>query len=88
MSAIQCSKCGNETRTAKLLVPMGEVTVTGPAGIQPLPISAQVCVACGHIDLYAPQSFELAEQKREEPQAIPLGVLVGQEEAPIGFPDS
>jgi Zn ribbon nucleic-acid-binding protein len=61
---VQCTKCGNETRTAALLVPMGEVLVSGPGGSEPLPISAQVCVACGHIDLYAPQSFEQPQRQR------------------------
>lgn len=60
---IQCTKCNNETRTAALVVALGEVMVTGPGGTAPLPISAQVCVACGHIDLYAPQLFE-------QPQAV------------------
>jgi hypothetical protein len=58
---IECTKCGNETRTAALVVALGEVMVTGPGGTAPLPISAQVCVACGHIDLYAPQAFEQPE---------------------------
>ncbi|GEM_PF-1972137 len=87
MSSIQCNKCGNETRTAKLLTPMGEITVSGPAGSQALPVSAQVCVACGHIDLYAPQSFELADHQQEK-QAAPRGSLVTNDEAPLGLPDS
>ena len=69
---IQCPRCGNETRTAQLLSPLGKITVSGPAGSNPLPISAQVCVACGHIDLYAPQSFDLPEQqKHAEPVTLP-----------------
>jgi len=87
MSSIQCNKCGNETRTAKLLTPMGEITVSGPAGSKALPVSAQVCVACGHIDLYAPQGFELTDHKRKE-EAAPRGNLVSNDEAPLGLPDS
>lgn len=68
---VQCTKCGNETRTASLLVPMGEVLVSGPGGSEPLPISAQVCVACGHIDLYAPQTFEQPKRVVEE-EPVPL----------------
>jgi|HigsolmetaAR201D_1030396.scaffolds.fasta_scaffold72681_1 hypothetical protein len=70
---IMCSKCNNETRTAALLSPMGDIMVTGPAGSPPLPISAQVCIACGHIDLYAPQSFENSELIEQErvPEPIP-----------------
>jgi hypothetical protein len=29
--------------------------LAGPRGTPPQPISAQVCVACGHIELYGPQ---------------------------------
>ncbi len=69
---IQCPRCGNETRTAQLLSPLGEIMVSGPADSSPLPISAQVCVACGHIDLYAPQSFDLPEQQKcAEPVTLP-----------------
>lgn len=70
---IMCSKCNNETRTASLLSAMGDIMVSGPAGSSPLPISAQVCVACGHIDLYAPQTFELSEHVQQEvvPEAVP-----------------
>jgi len=66
---VECTKCGNETRTAALLVPMGEVLVSGPGGTEPLPISAQVCVACGHIDLYAPQTFEQPQKQRAAEEA-------------------
>lgn len=73
---IMCSKCNNETRTASLLSPMGDIMVSGPAGSPPLPISAQVCIACGHIDLYAPQTFEVNEQVQQEivPEAAPESV--------------
>ncbi len=75
---IQCSKCSNETRTAALLTPMGEVMVSGPAGSEPLPISAQVCVACGHIDLYAPQSFLQPEPVvAEAERPIPIEEVLG-----------
>jgi hypothetical protein len=73
---IMCSKCNNETRTAALLSANGDIMVTGPAGSPPLPIAAQVCVACGHIDLYAPQSFEVNEHVQQEvvPEAAPESV--------------
>jgi Zn ribbon nucleic-acid-binding protein len=72
---VQCSKCGNETRTAALITAMGEVRVTGPGGSEALPISAQVCVACGHIDLYAPQYFEQPQEQVAE-QAVPLEEVI------------
>jgi Zn ribbon nucleic-acid-binding protein len=73
---IECTKCGNETRTAALVVALGEVMVTGPGGTAPLPVSAQVCVACGHIDLYAPQHFEQPQEQAE--RAVPLEEVVQQ----------
>lgn len=76
---IQCTKCGNETRTAALVVALGEVMVTGPGGTAPLPVSAQVCVACGHIDLYAPQMFE---QPQAEAEAVARPVTLEEALAP------
>lgn len=76
---VPCSRCNNETRTAVLLTSLGEVMVSGPAGSEPLPVSAQVCVACGHIDLYAPQGFEQPEPARAEAERpIPLQELLGE----------
>ena len=69
---VLCSKCNNETRTASLLSPMGEITVSGPGGSEPLPISAQVCVACGHIDLYAPQYFEQPQVEEQRERLVPI----------------
>jgi hypothetical protein len=52
--------------------------VSGPAGSDPLPVSAQVCVACGHIDLYAPQRFEQPDRaKVEAEQPIAIEELFG-----------
>jgi hypothetical protein len=79
-SVILCSRCDNETRTTALLTPMGEVRVSGPAGSEPLPISAQVCVACGHIDLFAPQSFEHHETVAKQEQPVPIQEFLGGEE--------
>lgn len=58
---IQCAKCGNDTRTSTLITAMGEVMVAGTIGSDPQPISAQVCSACGYIELYAPQHVDQPE---------------------------
>jgi predicted nucleic-acid-binding Zn-ribbon protein len=52
---IQCIKCGNDTRTSELATPTGPVALAGTIGSDPQPILAQVCTACGYIELYAPQ---------------------------------
>lgn len=52
---IRCPRCDNETWATELITPNGPVMLAGPRGTPPQPISAQVCVACGHIDLYGPQ---------------------------------
>lgn len=68
---IRCSKCDNETRTTKLVTAMGEIMVAGTIGTDPQPISAQVCSACGFIELYAPQVFEQPSHDVSE-RAVPL----------------
>lgn len=52
---IQCAKCGNDTRTSELATAAGPVALAGTIGSVPQPILAQVCTACGYIELYAPQ---------------------------------
>ena len=63
---IRCPKCDNETRTSKLVSAMGDVMVAGTIGTDPQPISAQVCSACGFIELYAPQPFDQPEKERAQ----------------------
>jgi predicted nucleic-acid-binding Zn-ribbon protein len=71
---IQCVKCGNDTRTSELVTSAGPVTLAGTIGSDPQPILAQVCVACGYIELYAPQ-----------PVSDALGLSAAR--APIAAPD-
>lgn len=65
---IQCAKCGNDTRTSTLITAMGEVMVAGTIGGDPQPVAAQVCSACGYIELYAarpidqPEAFAAVEE--------------------------
>lgn len=79
---IRCPKCDNETRTSKLVTAMGDVMVAGTIGADPQPVSAQVCSACGYIELYAPQTFEQPERELEE--AVPLEGLETVPTAPGG----
>ena len=69
---IRCPKCDNDTRTTKLVTAMGDVMVAGTIGSDPQPISAQVCSACGYIELYAPQPFEQPEQSRQHAERTEL----------------
>jgi predicted nucleic-acid-binding Zn-ribbon protein len=68
---IQCAKCGNDTRTSELTTPGGAVALAGRIGTAPQPILAQVCIACGYIELYAPQpvseALGLSSQRAAEP---------------------
>ncbi len=66
---IQCAKCGNDTRTTTLITAMGEVMVAGTISADPQPVIAQVCTACGYIELYAPQ-----------PTSRPLDVALASED--------
>ena len=67
---IRCPKCDNDTRTSGLITAQGEVMLKGTIGTDPQPILAQVCTACGYIELYAPLQLNQPEQQREE-EAIP-----------------
>lgn len=73
---IQCAKCGNDTRTSELVTPAGPVALAGRLGTEPHPILAQVCTACGYIELYAPQpvSDALGTSREQVPLAEPTPV--------------
>ena len=60
---IRCAKCDNDTRTSGLVTSAGEVLLAGTIGTDPQPVIAQVCTACGYIELYAPQPLK-------RPQAV------------------
>ena len=66
---IRCPKCDNETRTSGLITAQGDVMLAGTISADPRPILAQVCSACGYIELYAPLQLDQPEQSRvvEEP---------------------
>lgn len=67
---IKCPKCDNDTRTSELVTEHGGVMLAGTIGTDPQPILAQVCTACGYIELYAPQPFarpEVAKTSEELP---------------------
>ena len=78
---IQCAKCGNDTRTSNLVTAQGEVMVAGTIGTESQPIIAQVCTACGYIELYAPQPVSRSETVQRRKQLEPLGESIP--EAPI-----
>lgn len=64
---IRCAKCDNDTRTSALVTEQGQVMLAGTIGTDPQPILAQVCTACGYIELYAPQPYaqpEVAVERR------------------------
>jgi len=78
---ISCPKCENETRTSGLVTAQGEVMLAGTIGTDPQPILAQVCTACGYIELYAPQPLNQPERSaRSEEKARPELSLA---EAPV-----
>jgi predicted nucleic-acid-binding Zn-ribbon protein len=58
LKMIQCPKCENDTRTSSLITAQGAVMLAGTIGTDPQPIMAQVCTACGFIELYAPIPLE------------------------------
>ena len=70
---ISCAKCDNDTRTSGLVTAAGEVLLAGTIGADPQPIIAQVCTACGYIELYAPQPLQrpkaVAAQAADEAEA-------------------
>ena len=69
---IRCPKCDNDTRTSSLITAAGEVLLAGTISADPQPIIAQVCTACGHIELYAPLPLSQTETtaQREQPTVI------------------
>ena len=67
---ISCPKCGNDTRTSGLVTAQGDVMLAGTIGTDPRPILAQVCTACGYIELYAPLTLEQPEASQAE-ESIP-----------------
>jgi predicted nucleic-acid-binding Zn-ribbon protein len=70
---INCPKCDNETRTSGLVTAQGDVMLAGTIGTDPRPILAQVCTACGYIELYAPLTLDQPEAGRAE-ESIPNSV--------------
>jgi predicted nucleic-acid-binding Zn-ribbon protein len=66
---IRCAKCDNDTRTSGLVTAGGEVLLAGTIGTDPQPVIAQVCTACGYIELYAPQP--LSHQQVVTSSAVP-----------------
>ncbi len=71
---ITCAKCSNDTHTSALVTAQGEVMLAGTIGTDPRPILAQVCSACGFIELYAPLQLDQPEISRAE-RATPAGDL-------------
>jgi predicted nucleic-acid-binding Zn-ribbon protein len=74
---IRCPKCDNDTRTSGLVTAQGEVMLAGTLGTDPQPILAQVCTACGYIELYAPLQLDQPEAsaaEKEIPVAVPEAV--------------
>ena len=61
---ISCPKCDNDTRTSGLVTAQGDVMLAGTIGTDPRPILAQVCTACGYIELYAPLTLDQPEASR------------------------
>jgi hypothetical protein len=71
---IRCPKCDNDTRTSSLTTRQGEVMLAGTIGTDPQPILAQVCTACGSIELNAPLQLEQPEKQIAEEQPAPTGL--------------
>jgi len=63
---ISCPKCDNDTRTSGLVTAQGDVMLAGTIGTDPRPILAQVCTACGYIELYAPLGLDQPETRVQE----------------------
>lgn len=75
---IKCGKCDNDTRTSGLVTDQGSVMLAGTIGTDPQPILAQVCTACGYIELYAPQPYSQPEVVAEKQESLgELGTLTG-----------
>ena len=71
---IRCAKCDNDTRTSNLVTAAGEVLVSGTLGTDPQPIVAQVCSACGYMELYAPLPLSQGQNVVSEEQLLPIEV--------------
>ena len=69
---INCAKCDNETRTSGLVTASGDVMLAGTIGTDPQPILAQVCSACGYIELYAPQPLRRPEAEAQHTEATTI----------------
>ena len=69
---IRCAKCDNDTRTSNLVTAAGEVLLSGTLSADPQPIVAQVCSACGYIELYAPLPLGQGQAVASEEQLAPL----------------
>jgi predicted nucleic-acid-binding Zn-ribbon protein len=67
---IRCVKCDNETRSSQLVTAQGEVLLGGTLSSDPQPILAQVCTACGYIELYAPQPTTRPEVARDSEEQL------------------
>jgi len=67
---IRCPKCENDTRTSSLMTAQGEVMLAGTLSTDPQPILAQVCTACGYIELYAPLQLDQPETSRAQ-ESVP-----------------
>jgi predicted nucleic-acid-binding Zn-ribbon protein len=66
---IRCPKCDNDTRTSQLVSAHGVVMLDGTLGTDPQPVIAQVCTACGFIELYAP--IPIAQERQAvEPEEL------------------
>jgi predicted nucleic-acid-binding Zn-ribbon protein len=65
---ISCPKCDNETRTSGLVTSQGDVMLAGTIGTDPQPILAQVCTACGYIELYAPLQLDQPTTLKQKQQ--------------------
>jgi hypothetical protein len=51
-----------------LVTTQGDVMLAGTIGTDPQPILAQVCSACGYIELYAPLQLDQPVASRQEEQ--------------------
>jgi hypothetical protein len=68
---IRCAKCDNDTRTSSLVTVGGAVMLAGTLGADPQPIVAQVCTACGYIELYAPRPLDQGQRTEQSEELSP-----------------
>lgn len=79
---VTCLRCNNETRTTALVDSSGqEILVAGTMSTEAQRIAAQVCTACGFIQLFAPQPIHEGERANAAAQTEPvtLGELLGEQ---------